>query len=208
MSEERILREASFTPEAIKYHALSATIATGVVFVILAIVLAIPTIGISLILLAAPAGVWAISQWYYTRYFAKLSCVLTTRKLLISKGLLFRSEKAIPLDKITDLQMKQGPLMRHMDLESLAVETAGGTSSTSSGALVSLVGIRDSRDFRRAVLDQRDRVVGSADREASVAAVMEAPAVSHGTVAGTDPTLVEIRDALLRIEQKLDQPGH
>ena len=33
------------------------------------------------LLLAVPAGVWAVSQWYYTLYFQKLSCVLTARKL-------------------------------------------------------------------------------------------------------------------------------
>ncbi len=105
MREERILQEASFTPEAIKYHAMSATIGSSVIFVILAVVLAVPTVGVSLILLAFPAIVWAISKWYYSLYFQKLSCVLTARKLKIGKGLLFRTEKAIPLDKITDMQM-------------------------------------------------------------------------------------------------------
>lgn len=205
MSEERILKEASFTPEAIKYHTMSATIGSAVIFVILAIVLLIPTIGFSLILLAVPAGVWAISEWYYKLYFQKLSCVLTARKLKIGKGLIFRTEKAIPLDKITDMQMKQGPLMRYLDLESMSVETAGNAGS-SGGALVSLVGIKDSRDFREAVLTQRDKVVGTRDLDdspAPIAASVE-PRLAHSTTPDTLAVLTEIRDTLGRIESRLE----
>lgn len=207
MYEERILREAEFTPEAIKYHVLSATIGSAVLFVILALALAIPTIGFSLILLLVPAGVWALSQWYYTMYFEKLSCVLTARKLKIGKGLLFRTEKAIPLDKITDMQMNQGPLMRYLDLESMSVETAGNAGSA-GGALVSMVGIRDSREFREAVLTQRDRVVGSQD--ASDRPVPAAPAPSSADLSGASPSeslavLTEIRDTLSRIEIRLNE---
>jgi len=207
MREERIIHEATFTPEAIKYHALSATIVSAIFFVVLAMLLVIPTVGLSLILLAAPAAVWAFAQWYYTLYFQKLSCVLTARKLLIGKGLLFRSEKAIPLDKITDLQMKQGPLMRYLDLESMSVETAGNAGSA-SGALVSLVGIRNSREFRETVLTQRDRVVGSADREEPIAPAMDPSAFSHQTASGADAVLLEIRDSLLRIESRLTDRDH
>jgi len=175
-----------------------------VVFVVLAVVLVIPTVGLSLILLAAPAAVWAFAQWYYTKYFQKLSCVLTARKLLIGKGLIFRTEKAIPLDQITDLQMKQGPLMRHLDLESMSVETAGSSGSSTGGALVSLVGIKDSREFRRTVLDQRDRVVGSQDHEDRPA---PAPTASTGDLPSPEAlaVLTEIRDTLRRIESRLGE---
>lgn len=206
MQEERILQEASFTPEAIKYHALSATIGSAVIFVILGIVLIIPTAGVSLILLAVPAVVWAVSKWYYSLYFQKLSCVLTARKLKIGKGLLFRTEKAIPLDKITDMQMNQGPLMRYLDLESMKVETAGNAGSA-GGALVSLVGIKDSREFREAVLTQRDRVVGSQDLEDRADAVAPAPQ-DPAAIASPPETLAvltEIRDTLARIETRLSE---
>ncbi len=206
MREERILQEASFTPEAIKYHAMSATIGSAVIFVILAVVLAVPTVGVSLILMAVPAIVWAISKWYYSLYFQKLSCVLTARKLKIGKGLLFRTEKAIPLDKITDMQMNQGPLMRYLDLESMKVETAGNAGSA-GGALVSLVGIKDSREFREAVLTQRDRVVGSQDLEDRADAAAPAPQ-DPAAIASPPETLAvltEIRDTLARIETRLSE---
>lgn len=185
---------------------MSATIGSAVIFVILAVVLAVPTVGVSLILLAVPAIVWAISKWYYSLYFQKLSCVLTARKLKIGKGLLFRTEKAIPLDKITDMQMNQGPLMRYLDLESMKVETAANAGSA-GGALVSLVGIKDSREFREAVLTQRDRVVGSQDLEDRADAAAPAPQ-DPAAIASPPETLAvltEIRDTLARIETLLSE---
>ena len=204
MTEERVLREATFTPEAIRYHSLSATIGSAFLFVILGLALAFPTVGISLILLAVPAGVWALSKWYYTKYFAKLSCVLTDRKLKISKGLIFRTEKAVPLDKITDVQKTQGPLMRYLDLESMSVETAGGTGAT-GGALVSLVGIEDSRAFREEVLEQRDRVVGTHDAGESARPAPSGTAAAPAPAADAESLAVlsEIRDTLARIETRL-----
>ncbi|MFI4855166.1 MAG: PH domain-containing protein [Phycisphaerales bacterium JB065] len=205
MNEERILVEASFTPEAIKYHTMSATLGAGALFIVIGALLAIPTVGFSLILLLVPVGIWLVAQWYYQLYFDKLSCILTDRKLKISKGLLFRTEKAIPLDKITDMQMNQGPLMRYLDLESMRVETAG-SAGASGGALVSLVGIRDSREFREAVLAQRDRVVGTSDKGASPQAHTEPIASQTASTPDTLAVLTEIRDTLSRIESRLDRP--
>lgn len=192
---ERVLLEASFTPEAIRYYVLVSTM-TFAVFGLFALILVPFTFGISLLGLGIPVAVYFIARWYYRLYFQRLSCVLTTRSLRIGKGLLFRQERAVPLDKITDMGMVQGPLMRWLGLEAMSVETAGSTGGGKGGALVTMVGIVDSRAFREAVLAQRDAVT---DREAPAAgaAAVTAPA--------GEGVLVEIRDALLRIEGRLGE---
>ena len=101
--------------------------------------------------------------------------------------ILFRTEKNVPLDKIQDVAMKEGPLLRKLGLASLGVETAG--SSNPQGADAQLVGVVDAPVFRDAILDQRDKVV-----EGQGKAPVEASASSK------DDVLVEIRDSLLRIE--------
>jgi putative membrane protein len=164
---------------------------------------------ISLVFLIGPMLVFFVARWYYALYFRKLECVLTERKLHVGKGLLFRTEKAIPLDKVTDLSMNQGPLLRWMNLEAMGLETAG-QSNAQGGALVRLVGIEGSRDFREAVLDQRDRVVGTADAHGATSE--RGAGVGTDAATGTRSTddesvalLREIRDSLRRIEGRADR---
>lgn len=126
-------------------------------------------------------------------YLNRMSCTLTDRTLIVRKGIFNRIEKTIPLEKITDLGMKQGPIMRAMDLWGISVETAGSSGSSQSGALVSLVGIKDTKAFRDRVLSQRDTLQGHAT---------DGPIRGSG---GAPDVLIDIRDTLRRIEGVMSQ---
>jgi len=183
--EGRLLVAAEFDPAVKKYWLLSGTI------ICVCTVIGIPFLPIFLILGSFLTG----------KYLDALECELTTRSLRVKKGLLNTLEKSIPLDKVTDLALYQGPIMRMMNLEGLKIETAG--QSSASGALVTLVGVKNARAFRDRVLTQRDEVTDSSGRYSQPAAA-EASAPASAAV-GSDPTLVEIRDALLRIEERLKE---
>lgn len=122
--------------------------------------------------------------------------VLTNRDLKIYRGVWVREEKSIPLEKITDLRVFQGPIMRHFEVTGLAVETAG---QTSAGALATVYGIVDTEWFRDRVLEQRDRIADLDDSE--LTSTPAQPAAAHDARMLT--TLTEIRDALQRIEKRL-----
>jgi putative membrane protein len=154
-----------------------------------------------------------IVVWYQRKQYARLRVYLTTRDLKVHRGVLNREEKAIPLEKITDLAVFQGPIMRHFGLKGIRVETAG--QSTGPGALVAIIGIEDTDGFHDMVLSQRDRITdadegsGSAVAHPSGAAarsgVAAAAPVGPGTSAGAgDPAVLaalrDIHDTLRRIE--------
>lgn len=175
MSEDRIIRTATFNPKVCNYWLLS-----------ISIVFVATVIGIPLLLIWLPVGM------YFTRkYLSRMSCELTEKTLKVNKGMWVRTEKTIPLEKITDLGMVQGPIMRHYDLHTLSIETAG--QSGPAAALVALCGIVDAKDFREAVLKQRDCL-----REQGPKPVAPPAATGPET-----PVLNEIRDSLLRIEDLL-----
>jgi putative membrane protein len=121
-----------------------------------------------------------------------MECVLTNKALKVKKGIFTKIEKTIPLEKITDMGMVQGPIMRKFDLYTLTVETAG---QSGQGALVSLTGIVGAKNFRETVLARREAL-----SESSSPATSERPLQATD---GTSPVLEEIRDALLRIEENL-----
>ena len=178
MSEETIIRTAEFNPKVRTYWLLSG-----------ALVLTVIVVGIPLLLLWFPFG-----RMVTQRYLDRMDCVLTNKALKVSKGILVRTEKTIPLEKITDMGMVQGPLMRRLGLHTLTVETAG---QSGQGALVSLTGIVEARSFREAVLAQREAI---SSHGTSVTSDAMTPAPSDD-----NSVLLEIRDSLLRIETRLQQ---
>ena len=185
MGEEPILREAAFNPKVRTYWLL-----TG------AFVLTVSIVGIPLLIFWFPIG-YALTG----RYMERLRCVLTEKNLHVARGVLVRQEKTVPLDKITDLAMSHGPIMRHLGLRGLSVETAG---QSGPGSLIKLVGIEGTEEFRAAVLAQRERV-GASGGAASGPSSAAAPAGEAAAESGK--LLAEIRDALLRIEKRLDGDG-
>ena len=101
---------------------------------------------------------WLISFWYGPEYMRRVSARLTTNALEIKMGVFFHKESTIPLNRITDLRLHDGPLMRHYGLRGLKVETAGsGEQNASSEG--NLVGVTDAEGFCNAVLAQRQRVI-------------------------------------------------
>jgi putative membrane protein len=186
MSDHPVLIEADFDPKVKKYWLLS------------------PVFFLSIMIVTIPIAIlwYIIAGFFVDRMVANWSCTLTERTLDIKKGIWNKTESTIPLEKITDLQMFQGPIMRHFGLHGFKVETAGQSSGV-GGALVNMIGIVDTQGFRKAVLAQRDRLH---DREA-VSAPGSAPSASETQSSSEHLELIrEIRDSLARIETHLKGP--
>ena len=127
---------------------------------------------------------------------ASWSVTLTSRSLLVRKGVFTKIEKTIPLEKITDLSTTEGPIMRYVGLKSIGIETAGQSGSEGS-SLVSLLGIINTDDFRSRVLAQRDLVSGGV--------VTTISNDRQDASSGSHDELREIADTLHRIEDTLGQ---
>lgn len=176
MPDDIVLAQAEFNRKVRTYWLLSG-----------ALVCVATIVGIALL------PFWFLFGNYFTeRYLKHMSCVLTERSLKVSRGMFVRTEKTVPLDKITDFALIEGPIMRFLDLQAVKVETAG---QSSPGALIKLIGIVEAREFRDTVLRQRDAVASLS---------LSGPAGASGVSEESgDPILREIHDTLLRIERKL-----
>lgn len=156
-----------------------------------------------------------IPIWYYfgrplhQKQYEALSAELTHRALKVKSGVLVRVQKSIPLDKITDLALTEGPILRRLGLCGLAIETAGAGATTGQATLV---GVKNAEGFRDRVLAQRDAIVfgeegeraaiddGLRGRPASGAAASGA-----ATSAADGSVLTDIRDSLARIERMMEE---
>ncbi|MDG1499679.1 MAG: PH domain-containing protein [Planctomycetota bacterium] len=174
----RILLEARFDPRLKHYFMLQALLIQLVTF-----------FGIILI----PFWALLIGPVVHRRQYEALECELTERSLNFRRGFLFRVQKNVPLDKITDLALNEGPILRFLGLCSLTIETAGGGAGTAMGQ-AALVGIMDPVEFRNAVIRQRDLAVSG---QGSRAIAAEPQSDASGQV------LEDIRDSLGRIEKMM-----
>ncbi len=200
MQKERTLLEATFSPKVQAYWLLSGAITC--------LIMCLALVGFVLLPL------WLVfGTIITTKYRKSMSCVLTDRSLKFSKGILTRVEKTVPLEKITDLGLVQGPIMRQFDLHTLTIETAG---QSGPGSLLRLTGIEDTLAFREAVLEQRDAAVfdspGKSRDGDRVAGAAPEPAVITPKPSSDSPeqvaVLSDIREALGRIETLLREDRH
>lgn len=173
MMSEPVLKQATFDSKLRLYLYLSSV---GV--------LLISFIGIAIL------PVWLFLGWWWAgRYFDSIRCELTERRLRIHRGVLFRKDKTIMLDKIQDMSLHHGPFQRWLGITSLQIETAG-SSGGQGQADAKLVGIRDVHTFQEAVIAQRDLLAEGRPAEVSVTAL-----------------LTDIRDTLQRVEQRVGRDG-
>ena len=165
--------EAQFDPKIATYGRIQVTLIFFVTIV------GIPFIPLVLL----------FSLWYYPEYLRRTSARLTTHALEIRKGVFFRKEATIPLNRVTDVRLHDGPLMRFCKIRGLRVETAGqsGLGDSSEG---DLIGVSGAEELRDAILRQRQNVLGAEEK---------APADGASTAQPTE-ILAEIRDILARIE--------
>jgi len=149
MSDAPILLDAEFDPRVKPYWTWMP---------VLGFTLGIVTIPIA-ILYAVVAG------FFIDRYLANLRCALTGRTLDIKKGIWNKTESTIPLEKITDLQLFQGPVMRYFGLHGFKVETAerdrmdGGVSTVPVAQTAALgSGDRQTTELLTEIRDSLQRI--------------------------------------------------
>ncbi len=75
----------------------------------------------------------------------------------IREGFLFIKHKSIPLDRVTDIVMDQGPLLRHYGLWTLKLQTAGVGQGRAEGVLYGLTEPERIREMLIAARDQAAR---------------------------------------------------
>ena len=171
-SRDEILLEAEFDRRVMGYGRLAVSL-----------LLVITVVGIPLIPFWL---IWSVS--YLPRAYDRFSARLTPTSLELTRGVYFRSDSTIPLDRITDVRLHDDPLMRMNGIQGLKVETAGQSGTTGSEG--NLIGVVDAAAFRDAVLRQRELLQDAG------------PAPATPAASSDNDLLAEIRDLLKSIDAK------
>ena len=96
-----------------------------------------------------------LGRWVHRRQVNALRYWLDGSTLRINKGFIFFQRKSIPLDRVTDVVLAQGPLARHFGVWVMKVQTAGaGQQQMPEGLLAGVVDAEKARDFLIAKRDE------------------------------------------------------
>ena len=150
----------------------------------------------TLLLLATIIGIallpfWAFfGPWWARRHYENLRLEVNDRSVVIAKGIVFKQELTIPLDRIQDISVREGPLLQKFGLLGLRIETAGQRNATTGQSEADLIGVVNAREVRDYILAQRDRLTDAG---------------AQAKTPDTTALLTDIRDSLHRIEAKLDR---
>jgi putative membrane protein len=198
---EELIQKASFDPGWKTYMIISSIFGTGFVVVVIGLpviygVLSNPSVGdVAFWCMVVAAVLFVPSAILTPISFRNLECYLTSRALIVRGGVFNKSEKTIPLTRIQDLSMTQGPLMRAIGIHNLKIETAGQSTQGGAGE-AALLAVVDSPAFR-------DRV-----RRLRNSLETETPG-NHDGLGHTGPRratdLSDIHETLKRIERHLER---
>ena len=145
-------------------------------------------LGAMLVQASTVIGLFVVPFWLilglavHQKQFEGLSCSLTDRSLNIRTGWLFKKQQNIPLDKLTDVSIHEGPILNAFGVVRMHFETAGS-------APFILTGVKGGPEFRDLVLKQRDSLSSQ-----PAMTVQNSP---------SDDVLVEIRDLLKDIRASM-----
>jgi membrane protein YdbS with pleckstrin-like domain len=152
-------------------------------------------IKINLILLSTIIGIvvmffWVPFGWIvHKKQLENASLTLTKSGIEIRKGWKFKAQQNIPLDKLTDISIHEGPLLGMCNIVKIIFETAGGIPLHLNG-LTKPVALQ----FRDIVMKQRDSIFQ-----------ISSPQSTGGQETQSNGVLVEIRDILQQIDTNLSK---
>ena len=103
--------------------------------------------GISCIIFAC---CFTYGRWFYPKKASSLRYRLVGSVLRADDGVFFLSRKSIPLERITDVVLAQGPLLRFFNIWTMQIKTVGSPMPEAT-----LYGVREPENIREMILARR-----------------------------------------------------
>jgi membrane protein YdbS with pleckstrin-like domain len=98
---------------------------------------------------------FAFGLWLCPQQANNLRYRLEGTTLRVDGGVFFLVRKSIPLERITDIALVQGPLLRYFGIWAMRIQTAGSAQCEAT-----LYGVRNPEEVRESILSQRQRIDG------------------------------------------------
>ena len=99
------------------------------------------------------AIVFLIAFWI-PRYHSSISYTFTEGEIIVEKGVYWKHKSTVPYNRVTNIDIVQGPISRRYDVGKVRVQTAGYSTASSGGATAEaqIFGVKNYEEIRNFIL--------------------------------------------------------
>jgi membrane protein YdbS with pleckstrin-like domain len=149
----------------------------------------------SVLILGSTALIFMLLWVWVGLYYESMSYELRDDEINWKRGVWFRSTGIVPYNRITNLDVRQGPLMRMLKISSLSIQTAG--YSGQAVPEIQIEAIEYAEELRELI---RSQVRGSSMRDDGTGSAKPVPALTGTT---TDQQILsEVKQIRSLLEQR------
>jgi len=109
--------------------------------------------------LLVPLFFLIVFVWYWiNQYYTSISYTLTDHEIVVQKGIWWKRKSFVPYNRITNINIVQGPLSRRFQLGTVLIQTAGFSGGTSSAgglrpAEAIILGVKNFEEIKDKVMN-------------------------------------------------------
>ena len=98
----------------------------------------------------------AIALYWIPKFHSSIKYVLEDDKITVTKGVWWKTRSFVPYNRITNINIYQGPISRYFGMGKLSIQTAGFSGTTSSGVKVAeaeIFGVKNFEEIKDAIIN-------------------------------------------------------
>ena len=89
--------------------------------------------------------------YWIGKYYQTLKYDLTGDEITWKRGVWFQKTGVVSYNRITNIDIDQGPIMRRLGISSLKVQTAGYSAQSGASAELKIEGVKNPEDFKERI---------------------------------------------------------
>ena len=100
--------------------------------------------------------VFGFTLYWIPKFHASIKYVLEDDEIVVSRGVWWKTKSIVPYNRVTNVNIYQGPISRYFGIGRLSIQTAGFSGVNSSGnktAEADFVGINNFEETRETVMN-------------------------------------------------------
>ncbi len=97
-----------------------------------------------------------ITLYWIPKFYSSITYVLQDDKITVTRGVWWKTKSFVPYNRITNINIYQGPISRRFGLGKLSIQTAGFSGTSSSGAKVAeavIFGVKNFEEIKDVIIN-------------------------------------------------------